>query len=245
MKVHSVYNFLFHPFSSNYPTERIALSVAANIALTVLTGGLYLIAFGIIQLKDGCKATHILPNNYHKPIDKINRVGNNRILQPSPLQPRSGFIGIEGLKNKQADHLQKLQALANTNQWQHLREHSTHPDSGFDWWMFPTDRASAGQGDLYKLHQTDVQALKKDPVFIANYRQGVELILLSWGWDASQNKDVSNTKQHWTNYQVRLGKMAHSLSLFQQTDLLASLKQFCHTKNIFPQLEQWIKNYLV
>ena len=96
MNIDTTYNFLFHPFSTNYSADKIAMSIAANVALTVLTGGLYLIAFGIIQLKDGFKPTHILPTNDPTPANRINRIGNNRIPVRTPQEPRSGFIGIKG-----------------------------------------------------------------------------------------------------------------------------------------------------
>lgn len=154
----------------------------------------------------------------------------------------SQFVGIEGLKKKQKDHLTKLSKLAKNNQWQHLQTHTSHPFSGFDWWMFPIDRSSNVYGSYYQLNSNDITILKKDKVFIKNYRQGVVLVAKSWGWDLKKNKDISDSKKKWTDYQVRLGKMAHSLVLFEQEDLLKSLRCFVQANKI--ELQDWIKPYL-
>ncbi len=148
------------------------------------------------------------------------------------------------IKNKQQDHLRKLNTLAELGQWAHLQMHTAHPDSGFDWWMFPIDRASAGFGDQYRVNQGDIEALKEDPVFMKNYREGVSLVAKSWGWDLIRHKDVTNNAQKWTNYQVRLGKMLDSLRLFKQDDLRTALTDFIDRKNIRPSLEPWVQQLL-
>ena len=154
----------------------------------------------------------------------------------------SDFVGIKPLKKKQGTHLGKLLNFAKKNEWKHLQTHTMHPDSGFDWWMFPIDHSSSGYGTQYQLSHRDIETLKKDARFIKNYRKGVILVTKSWGWDLESNKDITNSLQYWTNYQVRLGKMAYSLTLFDQKDLLTSLRDFVQTKNI--DLEAWIKPYL-
>ena len=128
--------------------------------------------------------------------------------------------------------MEKLSALASSGQWQHLQEHTSHPDSGFDWWMFPIDKPSMGQGDLYKLSEEDIRVLKEDPVFMENYRRGVCLIAQSWGWDLESGNDLTNASQNWTGYTVRLYKMITSLELFEQFDLLQSLKGFMDRKGV-------------
>lgn len=159
----------------------------------------------------------------------------------------SDFVGIEALKKKQKGHLEKLKGLAQANQWQFLQEHiSSDLDpnqySGFDWWMFPVNRHSQGQGGLYQLGAREIELLKKDEDFIKNYREGVILVTKSWGWDLELNKDISNTEQRWTDYQVRLGKMAHSLVLLEQTDLLDSLRNFVQSNHLV--LQPWVAAYL-
>lgn len=154
----------------------------------------------------------------------------------------SDFVGIKALKQKQQSHLAKLTAFAKKNEWKHLQTHTAHPDSGFDWWMFPINRSSNGYGTQYQLSSSDINALKKDAQFMKNYRKGVILVTKSWGWDLEKDKNISDSKKYWTNYQVRLGKMAHSLVLFDQKDLLKSLSHFIKSKKI--DLEPWIKRCL-
>jgi hypothetical protein len=152
------------------------------------------------------------------------------------------FVGVVILKQTQKNHLKKLEALTQSNAWEHLREHTTHPDSGFDWWMFPTNRSSVAYGPLYQMGVKDIKILKQDPEFLTSYRAGVILVTKAWGWDLELGKDISNDKQKWTNYQVRLGKMVHSLVLFDQKDLLEGLRNFVKTKNVV--LEPWIHKLL-
>ena len=163
---------------------------------------------------------------------------------PQITIPNAGFVGIQALKAKQREHLAKLQALAQRGEWQHLQAHTTHVDSGFDWWMFPIDRSSAGYGDRYQVSRRDIEALKQDAEFVRNYRQGVILVAMSWGWNLENRQDVSNNIQHWTHYQVRLGKMLHSVQLFGQHDLQASLVYFIDHTHIRPTLDNWIQRLL-
>ncbi len=66
---------------------------------------------------------------------------------------------------------------------------------------------------------------------MANYRDGVRLVLSSWGWDTTlpnkggpvKNKDAG---QAWIEYNVRLGKMLDSLYLFNEAALFNSVKAF-------------------
>ncbi|MBP9842017.1 MAG: hypothetical protein KBC64_06295 [Simkaniaceae bacterium] len=210
------FNFLFHPFHYTHSDQDKILSIITNIALTAITGGLYLFVFGVVHLAEYSQEIVHMP----------------------------GFIGIQGLKDKQRDHLLKLQRLAQNGEWEHLRQHTAHPDSGFDWWMFPVDRGSAGQGDLYKVSSGDIDALKRDPEFIRNYRDGVILVAKSWGWDLETGQVVTTDRQKWTNYQVRLGKMLHSLSLFGQNDLRTSLIHFIDDQNLRPTLNRWIQQII-
>lgn len=231
MQVHSTYQFFFHPLSESHSMPTKVLSVITVIALSILTAGLFLAVFTLVNLKDNWKVT------------KQDAKDKFSIPNGSP-DDGSGFVGVQALKRKQAGHLAKLQALSDQGLWEHLREHTAHPDSGFDWWMFPTDRSSLGQGDRYKLSKSAIESLRADPEFMESYRKGVKLVLLSWGFDATTDRMVQNRHQRWTNYQVRLGKMVHSLTLFKEDELLLSIKKFCDERGITPNLEPWIRHYL-
>lgn len=209
------YNFLFHPFQEDHSKKTTTISVITNIALTALTSGLYVIAFLSVHLLEG-----------------VGGEKSSLSSRKSSFQRRDCFVGVEALKQKQYGHLLKLQKLANEGKWQHLQTHTFHPDSGFDWWMFPIDRSSRGQGNLYKLSLRDIENLKKDAEFMANYREGVCLVAKSWGWDLINGIDVTNESQKWTRYGVRLHKMITSLQLFKQTDLLETLQMFMLSKGI-------------
>ncbi len=156
----------------------------------------------------------------------------------------SGFVGTEALKAKIKEHLAKLEVLASRGEWEHLCEHTAHPDRGIDWWMFPSKRLSRGQGALYQVSESDIEALNKDAAFMASYRRGVCLVALSWGWDLEQRQDVEGGNQRWKGYGVRLGKMAHSLILFGQDDLLEALRWFVKKNKVLSTLEPWVQNYL-
>lgn len=162
------------------------------------------------------------------------------VTHPSP----KNFVGLEALKKKQKEHLHKLQKLADQGQWRHLQTHTEHPDSGFDWWMFPVNRASASYGDAYHIGLDDVEILTKDPEFMQNYRDGIVLVAKSWGWDVIHHTDVSDGSKHWANYPVRLGKMLQSVTIFQQKDLHSSLVQFIQKAGILSTLDKWILPYL-
>jgi hypothetical protein len=223
MEINSAYQFFFHPLSEQHSLPVKVLSVITVIALSILTAGVYCIVFVAIHFKDKWSVTKEDPKDA---CAHISSIIHNFHSQPA------GFIGIKELKKKQAEHLVKLQKLASEDAWEHLREHTLHPDSGFDWWMFPINRSSASYGDKYKLEQKDIIALKADPEFMDHYREGVKLVLLSWGWDASSDCLVENDKQRWTHYQIRLNKMLLSLSLFDEKELLVSAKKFSNVKGI-------------
>ncbi len=171
-----------------------------------------------------------------------------KAVQSSPLQASRDLTGVaKVVKDKQKDHLGKLQNLARQGAWEHLREHTSHRDSGFDWWMFPIDRDSQGQGSRYTLTPESIAALKRDPEFMKNYRSGVILVTASWGWDLEKNAPCNplNSSQLWTGYEVRLGKMLHSLTLFGEKDLHGRLVAWFLSKqpNGF-QRDTWANHYL-
>ncbi|HEX2582895.1 MAG TPA: hypothetical protein VHL30_02130 [Chlamydiales bacterium] len=209
------YKFFFHPLNSEFSTTTKALALITAIALTAISLGGYLALVAFVRW-------------------------NEKSVQPVLSHGSARCPKLEHLKAKQAEHLAKLQKLP----WRHLQTHTSHPDSGFDWWMFPIDRVSQGQGDKYQVNKAEIAALKKDPEFMQNYRTGVILVAKSWGWDLETGQDVTNEEQRWMGYQVRLGKMLHSLVLFDQNDLHQALVQCIDRAELRPSLLEWVQTYL-
>lgn len=148
-----------------------------------------------------------------------------------PEAPLNHSIKSVRLKAKQINHLKalkELQAELKDQVWQHLRTHSSHSLSGFDWWMFPTDRHSTGQGSTYQLNGEEIEELRADAEFMESYREGVALIAASWGWDVANKQWISSAskEQCWAHWDVRLGKMLHSLRLFKERALRESMVLF-------------------
>lgn len=119
------------------------------------------------------------------------------------------FVGLEALKAKQAAQLSLFEEWALNNDW--LQFHFSH----YDWWMYPISQPSQF-GFAYVVYENEIQQLKHDPDFIRNYLRGVELLLLSWGWDLWNEIPVPEpaTHQHWYNWPIRLHKCATSLKEF-------------------------------
>ncbi len=225
MKIET-YRNPFYPLHQDHSPLKKIYSLITIIVLTILTAGIYLLFF---------RAAHLTKQHQAAPVQLKNTINT---------PTRAGFIGIEGLKARQEEHLAKLNQFAEKKLWTHLQTHTNHPDSGFDWWMFPIDRKSATHGTLYQITALEVAELKKDPVFMKNYREGVILIAQSWGWNLIDRSDQTSDLQKWTNYQVRLGKMLDSLKLFGQNDLREALIYFIDLKNIRASLEPWVQNLL-
>lgn len=80
----------------------------------------------------------------------------------------------------------------------------------------------------YTIYDSEVCELKKDEQFIQNYLRGVELLLLSWGWDLKQQCFVENpdTDQKWANWPIRIYKCGCSLLLFGFDDVFQSVKEY-------------------
>ena len=148
------------------------------------------------------------------------------------------------VKLKQSDHLQKLKTLAQNGEWRNLATHTSHAHSGFDWWMFPVDRASRGHGDTYVVKRADIQSLKQDKEFMDSYREGVNLVARSWGWNLANGVDETCSERKWSGYQVRLGKMLSSLRLFDNWDLRENLVAFVFEYGTVTQFESWVAQEL-
>lgn len=119
------------------------------------------------------------------------------------------FVGLKRLKEKQKEQLLHFEVWAESNNW--FAFHEAH----YDWWMFPIDQPSR-LGLAYTVSESDVENLKKDAQFMTNYLRGVELLLLSWGWDLKEKSLIREPSEHqtWHNWPIRLSKCAQSLELF-------------------------------
>lgn len=128
------------------------------------------------------------------------------------------FVGIKGLKKKHKNQLHLFEEWAASNNW--LAFHEAH----YDWWMFPIDQPSR-LGFAYTLDAETISFLQHDEQFMQDYLRGVELLLLSWGWNLQQECLVTEPglHQHWHNWPIRLSKCAQSLELFQCTDAYRSV----------------------
>jgi hypothetical protein len=93
--------------------------------------------------------------------------------------------------------------------------------------MFPYDKSSA-YGKAYTVYEAEVLELKKDDDFINNYLRGVELLLLSWGWDLERRCFVENpgTSQCWADWPIRIYKCGCSLLLFGFDGVFQSVKMY-------------------
>jgi hypothetical protein len=163
----------------------------------------------------------------------------------------SSFVGMQGIKDALRKRnmpgegdLSKFIAWAQAGDWKQFGPSYHH----YDWWMFPIDRSSSGQGLKFTIYAQDIQALKSDLAFLRDYRLGAILLIQSWGWDVKNKRSYAHPspEQKWRNWDVRLGKLAHSLILFEQWDLYDSLKAYVKqlTENNI-QLESWVQRYFV
>jgi hypothetical protein len=133
----------------------------------------------------------------------------------------SDFVGINELKHKQKEQLNHFEQWAASGNWTAFHQHH------YDWWMFPYDKSSA-YGKAYTIYEAEVSELKSDELFIKNYLRGVELLLLSWGWNLNRRCFVENPGelQHWANWPIRLYKCGCSLLLFGFDDIFQSVKMY-------------------
>ena len=132
------------------------------------------------------------------------------------------FAGVEGVKARQRQQLEQFEQWARDRDWRRFH------DSHYDWWMFPMDRDSAGQGDRWTVYAGDVEALKQDPEFVRDYLRGVELLMASWGWNLKAQDYLPDpaADQRWQDHPVRLFKAARSLKLFSFEREFESLKKY-------------------
>ncbi|MDR1169322.1 MAG: hypothetical protein LBK97_00625 [Prevotellaceae bacterium] len=131
------------------------------------------------------------------------------------------FVGIEKLKEKHKSQLDLFESWAASGNWADF--HNSH----YDWWMFPYDKSSA-YGKSFTIYEAEVCELKNDAQFIQNYLRGVELLLLSWGWDLKRQCFVENPAEYqtWANWPIRLYKCGCSLQLFGFDDYFQSVRKY-------------------
>lgn len=249
MKIKQIYNFLFHPLS-HHSNEAKILSVCSIVALTIFTGGLYFIVFAAVNWKDRKVVRIKKTNPKNENIEKIAK-GQNIIsrsdIDHNKLQmikfTLKGIAG-EGMKIGYGN-LAKFEQWAKDGNWDQF--HKNH----YDWWMFPilSFDGSTSTAKKYSVTPKEIDLLKKDHDFMKDYRQGVEFLLLSWAWDLASNSFIKNPgeNQKWTGYNVRLEKIANSLMLFGEDEILEKVKEFA-SKNraeikFYPLTLQFRKNY--
>lgn len=227
-----IYYFLFHPLSDSHSTPKKFLASVTVVAITILTAFTFLIPFIYFNLKDRkiqqisgpTKETQIvgeiLPKvESQKPITKVNKI-----------------------KVKHEEYLKFFKNCEAEKKWGEI--HSAH----YDWWMFPIDNKSGGRINEYTVSESDIKELKNDPEFMKNYLKGVELVVRAWGWELLDEKAAENRtpEQKWTGWDVRLGKMADSLKLFEQDVYHEKLRIFAEQailkKNY--NLESWVIDHL-
>ena len=130
-------------------------------------------------------------------------------------------MGCAQIVRQQAETLAMFRAAAASHQWERIH------DAHYDWWMFPIDQPSRF-GDAYTVSPADVAELKATPGFLADYLDGVRILLQSWGWDFDTRRfiDVVDAAQVWQNWPIRLEKCGRSLWLFDQKDSYRSVRDY-------------------
>lgn len=119
------------------------------------------------------------------------------------------FIGVKKLIEHQELQLKKFEEWATNKEW------SAFHEAHYDWWMFPIDQPSR-LGLAYTVYDSEVKELKENADFTRKYLRGVELLLLSWGWDLYESREINDPDpdQTWHHWPIRLYKCAQSLKLF-------------------------------
>lgn len=227
MNTAKVHNFLFHPFSQKNSKQKF-LSLSTIVALSVFSGGAYLILLAVVNLYDR-------KFEIQKSHPKIQKTANPILKTKIPdadvpiLKPEHPDLKKEKLISK-TELIQKQHAkfLAQFEKWAKANSFQSLNDAHFDWWIFPVNYSSGSYQDLYQLNRQEIEELKNNEKFMKDYRRGVELVLLGWGWDINTEKLVEKPVkgQEWRGYGVRLGKMSDSLHLFGENALHEKVRNF-------------------
>lgn len=151
----------------------------------------------------------------------------------------------QALRSQSGDtygNLNKFIAWVEAGTWEEFGPDKHH----YDWWMVPINRESS-HGFKYAVYQEDIKVLKSDTEWLCDYRLGTILLMRSWGWDVHSKCAYKSpaSGQHWRKWDVRLGKLAHSLILFGQWDLLDSLAKFVYyLQDKGVTLQKWVYKYI-
>lgn len=143
------------------------------------------------------------------------------------------------IKQKHHEQLRSFRDWAKAGDW------DTFKAAHYDWWMFPIDRDSAGQGSRYTATEPVRDVLLADAQFMKEYKEGVALYFLSQGWDITQDPPKLEAKR-WHDYPVRFGKVLASLKLFGEKELHKKAA-FCveqHYGDKVRHLERWVQEAL-
>lgn len=132
------------------------------------------------------------------------------------------FVGTSGIKKHQRAQLEVFMAAAEQGDW--LQIHEDH----YDWWMFPVNEASSGQGWKFTVLEGDIAELKQDTEFMRSLLLGIELEARAWGWDLKRACYIDKPQpgQSWRYWPVRLYKAAKCAKLFGFQTEFDSLKKF-------------------
>ena len=132
------------------------------------------------------------------------------------------FVGLEYLKKKHAAQIAEFEQWASERDW--MAFHNSH----YDWWTFAYGCNTSSYGAAYAIYEYEAELLKQDEQFIKRFLRGVELLMLSWGWDLYGRCYISNpdSDQCWQNWPIRLYKCAKSLTLLGFEDEFKSVREF-------------------
>ena len=139
------------------------------------------------------------------------------------------FIGIEQLVVQHHGQIDVFVAWSLESNWP--RFHASH----YDWWTFPIDKPSS-YAFQYTVFEKEINQLKGVEGFLDKHASGAELLLSSWGWDASNNQPIESPQsgQSWANWPIRLAKCSRSMWLFgleQQWESAAAYAQLLKKEN--------------
>lgn len=132
------------------------------------------------------------------------------------------FVGLEYLKKKHAAQIAEFEQWASERDW--MAFHNSH----YDWWTFPYGYHTSSYGAAYAIYEYEAEHLKQDEQFIKRFLRGVELLMLSWGWDLNGRCHIPNPDpdQCWQDWPIRLYKCAKSLKLFGFEEEFRSVREF-------------------
>ena len=133
------------------------------------------------------------------------------------------FIGVDTLIQENANQLLEFRRFAENRDW-----HSFH-SSHYDWWAFPISSPSS-YGYRFSVSKESVDVLKQSPEFLSNLSECAELLMLSWGWDSTDNKPLAHVDsgQAWADWPIRLYKAWRSMKIFGLEKQEASLSSYAH-----------------